>query len=332
MLNRRIRKISDPGRLTGPSVSTMNAGKRTSGGKVRIAALAGFSSVALVGGVGAASLPATAQTAAERTAPAAPGGEWSCDETGFDWHTAEIAPDNTQWNPRSKRTTTQMEQKHVLREDTRTTATTQRKGTYLYIEDKKSGQKCRSKTSTAPEGTTAGLRSGYLDNRNTSIMTCLVEPGHNGGKPDCGDWNREDSGGHRQWDFDGLEILDKDTDPGATASYAKHETPWRGESLGKKYGVKYGDTSYGRIMVQGEHGASYARLRTKDKSGKVRVRLDSDKYGKGEWVYATEGTTNYRFASTGVLYNDDDRLRVVVDGPNGKPVYGRWRNGKNVDG
>ena len=62
----------------------------------------------------------------------------------------------------------------------------------------------------------------------------------------------------------------------------------------------------------------------------MRVRIDSDKYGKGDWGKPGPIDDGQRTGHTGVLYNDNDRLRVVVREPNGDVHYGRWHPGDGV--
>ena len=249
-----------------------------------------------------------------------------CDDSGFDWDESDIAPGNTKWNPRTKRTSSQMLQLHVLREYTRIQATSRKQGTYVYLFDMKSNQVCRSKRNPAPDGLSHKLRTGYLDNRNTSIQACVKEPGK---ASKCGEWNREDAGGHRQWDFRGKERLDRDVDPGATVSYDDHEDSEGGKIRPGKYSVSYSGRTRAALMLNGSYGQTYASFTTRDKN--VKVRLDSDKYGKGEWRKPGDRVGRHTWVGyTGVLYNDHDRLRIVVKGPGGKAKYGKWFTGTGV--
>ncbi|MCF1592104.1 hypothetical protein [Streptomyces muensis] len=273
-------------------------------------------------GLTVSSTPATGQEATARPA-AAPEG---CDETGSDWDEADIAPGDTRWNPKTKNTWTQMRQKHVLREDTGLRATTYKKGTYVYLYDMKSNQVCRSLVNPLPDGWRFPLLTGYLDNRNTSIQACIKEPGR---ASKCGEWNREDAGGHRQWDFDGLERLDRNIDPNATVSYDDHEDSEGGRIRPHKYGVSYNHGTRADLMLNGSYGMTYAAFTSRSKN--VKVRLDSDKYGKGEWRKPGEQVGEHTWVGyTGILYNDHDRLRIVVKGVHEKPKYGKWFNGTGV--
>ena len=94
---------------------------------------------------------AHAEGAASAQRAAAPA-KSSCDESGWDWHYAQIAPGDTRWNPRTATTKTQMWQWHVWREDTWVRAVTRKKGTYVYLYDQKSGQKCKSPNTPIPTG------------------------------------------------------------------------------------------------------------------------------------------------------------------------------------
>ena len=325
MFKLRTRKTSAPDQLPGPAASAPKGTRGRPGGKTRIAGMAGFSAVALTAALGATSTATAAQEP-----PTGGGGAWSCDAGGFDpWFPAPLAPDNPTWNPAGSRTETQLYQFHTWREDTYAEATTTRQHTYIYIEDKKSGQKCRSGKNAMPNGFSADLETEYLDNRNTSLRTCIVEPQME--DPKCGAWYREDSGGHRQLDFDGHEILDYDIDDDATVSYDGHETSRGGRATPDEYSVPSGHGS-ARLYVNEEYeyqrGRAYAQIYTRNKN--EQIRLDSDKYGKGEWRSPNEFTHLGWRGTSGVLYNDNDRLRVVVKKPNGDVVKGKWRSGKGV--
>src|SRR5699024_7545604 len=150
-------------------------------GTVRMAALTGVSALSLIAGVGAAGAAGAGPSAAPADVdhPPVPG-NWSCDDKTWDsWFPGDIAPGNLTYNPTGKYSKTQMSQYHVQAEDTFAEARTVRKGTYLYVEDMKSGQKCPSQRNIIPDGYSNAVKTstnGFLDNRNTSVRTCLVEP------------------------------------------------------------------------------------------------------------------------------------------------------------
>ena len=108
-------------------------------------------------------------------------------------------------------------------------------------------------------------------------------------------------------------------------SYDDHEESEGGNARDDKYSVFYGKTTRAELWNNGSYGMSYAFLTSKSKN--VRVRLDSDKYGKGKWRKPGRQVGNRWEGHSGVLYNAHDRLRVCVDGPNGSPVCGKWYDG-----
>src|SRR5699024_3552482 len=104
-----------------------------------------------------------------------------------------------------------------------------------------------------------------------------------------------------------------------------------GGSIAVGYGIHFGSNEVANLHVNRfGPGRAYGTVTTPNKN--VEVRIDSDKYGKGEWVKPTEEMGGgVRLGTTGVLYNDDDRLRVVVREPNGDVHEGVWHSGDRVD-
>lgn len=331
LFTRILRTTSGSKKFSGQTVNGPGGRGRRYRGKARTVALTGVSALSMIAGAGVASAGGASMSAAPADVDVPPGpGDWSCDDKTWDgWFPGDIAPGNLTYNPTGKYSTTQMSQYHVGAEDTFAEARTERKGTYLYVEDKKSGQKCPSQDNLIPDGytnTVTTSTNGYLDNRNTSVRTCLVEPQMD--KPKCGAWYREDSGGHRQLDFRGLEKLDYKLDPGATASYDDHARS-TGGAFRPGYGIDFGGSKEeANLYVQRTSpGLAYGGLKTSNKN--VEIRIDSDKYGKGDWVKPNKDA-DFPETFTGVLYNDNDNLRIVVREPNGDVHKGKWHTGNGV--
>lgn len=288
--------------------------------KYRTAGIGCASLLVAAGGLAATGMPAAAQGA---PAPAAaPGG--SCDTGLWDWDDARI--DGEKYNPVSHGTKVQLWQAHVMWEDTYAVATAGRSGSRIYIEDRKSKQKCWSE---AAEYQGQEIETGVLDNRNTSVRACIVTPG-SGGKPFCGGWYREDAGGHRQLD-DGRGKIDgyPDYDRGSKASYDYHREPSKfSKRIHPDYDAKYGPDTLGLIArnLYGDADNSFAHVRTNNKD--MLVSLQSDKYGQGEWSTVRRAGSGTYSGSSGILYNEHDALRVCLKQPGDtSPTCGKWHRG-----
>ncbi|MFE0178257.1 hypothetical protein ACFWZ2_38710 [Streptomyces sp. NPDC059002] len=284
-------------------------------GKNRAARI-GFASLVLAAGA----LTAAGSSAAGQ--PAAPEPRNSCDEGGFDWDSDELYPGKEKYNPELEDSKLQMWQWHVLREDTYGVLTAGRIGVKFYIEDKKSGQKCWGKKASEEWG--EEIETGVLDNRNTSIRGCIVDP--DAGK-ECGAWLREDAGGHRQ-NGTGRGKLDHypDYDRNAKANYDNHEIPGGIDVPGTT--VKWGKHTKAIIKTNRGNGnpalESSGFVETSDKD--MEVSLVSDKYGVGKWMKVIKTGEGKYQGYTGVLYNQHDGLMVCVRRASGpSPTYcGSW--------
>ncbi|MGP3974450.1 hypothetical protein ACTWQF_10685 [Streptomyces sp. 8N114] len=269
-------------------------------GKNRAATI-GFASLLLAAGA----LTATGSSATGQ--PAAPEPRNSCDDEGFDWGSDKLYPNEKKYNPEVEDSKLQMWQQHYLREDTYGVLTAGGPHVKFYIEDKKSGQKCWGKKESEEWG--EEIETGVLDNRNTSIRGCIVDPDER----KCGAWLREDAGGHRQ-NGTGLGKIDNypDLHLKAKASYDDHEYPGAGPDVpGTTVKVGNHTKAVMRIRIdEGEAIKTFGFVRTSRKD--TEIALVSDKYGFADWmkVYATSDG-DYA-ARTGILYNKHDQLMVCV--------------------
>ncbi|MFI0860383.1 hypothetical protein ACH4RA_08880 [Streptomyces smyrnaeus] len=283
-------------------------------GKNRAAGI-GLASLLLAAGA----LTATGGSAAGQ--PAAAGPRSSCDEEGFDWDSAEIYPGEEKYNPEVGDSKLQLWQWHVWREDTYGVLTAGGPHVKFYIEDKKSGQRCWGKKESEEWG--EEIETGVLDNRNTSIRACIVDPDER----KCGAWHREDAGGHRQ-NGKGRGKLDgyPDYHLNAKASYDPHEYPGAGPDVPGTT-VKWGKHTKANIRTRidaGEAEKSFGVVNTSDKD--MEVALVSDKYGVGKWREVYRLPSGKYAARTGILYNQHDALMVCVRrASEPSPTYcGNW--------
>lgn len=287
------------------------------------------------GAVAAHAAEAPSRAAAPAPGQAMPKGH-SCDPEHSDWWgDAKLYPGDKRYNPRhpersGPRTKVQLWQEHIAWEDTYAIAHTYKPGVRIYIEDRKSQQKCWSERSSDWPGGYEIETDGVLDNRNTSVRVVIVDPLH--GKK-YGRWAREDAGGHWQpWENGGRGKIDgsPDYDRKAKVNYDENERPGLGQTLPRKYDARYGHITRGSI-VQNSHdegGAdeSYGSVTTKNPN--MTVSLQSDKYGQGKWhkVRGTGGGWYKRH--TGILYNKHDALRVCVkQAKESAPTCGKWHKG-----
>lgn len=288
--------------------------------KYRNAALAGIVAMGLTAVGGTASIANASQAASPNSEAS---GNSDCDS---DWDIDEdaIAAGNENYNPSFHGTDSQLWQWHVYQEDIYAKLTAGRKHVAAYIEDLKTGQQCWSEES---EGKGDEISTGYLDNRNTSVRLVIVDPVY--GKKVAKKWYREDSGGHRQLNRPepGKEKIDGRMAKGSKLNYDPNEATGNGRGTIVDE-VKYGKTTRA-LLIRSIDGSNTTYAHVKTKNDEVKVSLQSDKYGPGNWVKAKfqPGPDGGLKADAGPAYNKHDALRVCVKGPSEKVKCSSWQKG-----